>query len=93
MDIKIKYDGEWPNLCRGNLIVCIDGVEWDFGCYSLKSGGEIQRDEEWNMWATEGPWDIWDWPEGFPDDDLLKEVVLMEINSEIPHGCCGGCIS
>ena len=92
MDIRIEYDGEWPNLCRGHLIVYIDDVKWDFGCYSLKSGGEIQRDEEWNMWATEGPWDIWDWPEGFPDDDLLKEVVLMEINSEIPHGCCGGCI-
>lgn len=92
MDIKIKYDGKWPNLCRGHLIVCIDGVEWDFGRYSLKSGGEIQRDEEWNMWATEGPWEIWDWPEGFPDDDLLKEVVIMEINSEISHGCCEGCI-
>ena len=92
MDIKIEYDGKWPNLCRGNLKVTIDGVLWDFGSYSLKSGGEIQRDEEWNMWATEGPWDIWDWPEGFPDDDLLKEVVLMEINSKIPHGCCGGCI-
>ena len=92
MDIKIEYDVVWPNLCRCHLIVYIDDVKWDFGCYSLKSGGEIHREEEWNMWATEGPWDIWDWPEGFPDDDLLKEVVLMEINSEIPHGCCGGCI-
>lgn len=92
MDIKVEYDGKWPNLCRGNLKITIDGVLWDFGCYSLSSGGEILRDDDWNMWPEEGPWDIWDWPEGFPDDDLLKEAVLMEINSKIPHGCCGGCI-
>ena len=92
MDIKIKYDGEWPNLCRGHLIVCIDDVEWDFGGYSLKSGGEIQRDEEWNMWATEGPWDIWDWPEGFPKDEYLRLNVLEAVNTSIPFGCCGGCI-
>lgn len=92
MDIRIEYDGEWPVLCFGHLIVWIDDVKWDFGSHSLSSGGAVLRDDDWNMWAEEGPWEIWDWPEGFPDDDLLKEVVLMEINSEIPHGCCGGCI-
>lgn len=92
MDIRIAYDGKWPCLCKANLIVYIDNVKWDFGSYSLSSGGKIQHDDDWNMWAEEGPWEICDWPEGFPDDDLLKEVVLMEINSKIPHGCCGGCI-
>jgi hypothetical protein len=92
MDIRIEYDGEWPTLCFGHLIVWIDDVKWDFGSHSLSSGGSVLRDDDWNMWAEEGPWEIWDWPEGFPDDDLLKEVVLEEINSEIPHGCCGGCI-
>lgn len=91
-DIKIEYDGRYPNLCRGHLVVWIDGVAWDFGKYILHSGGDIMRDDEWNMWATEGLWDIddEDFPEGFPME--YKYDVINEINSEIAHGCCGGCI-
>ena len=37
--IKIDYDGEYPNLCRGNLKVTIDDVEYDFGTGRLMSGG------------------------------------------------------
>ena len=92
MDIKIEYDGRYPNLCRGHLKVWIDGTLWDFGKYVLISGGSIHRDEDWRMWATDGPWDIEDWPDGFPDDETLKMNVLDEINSEIRFGCCGGCI-
>ena len=92
MDIKVEYDGQWPNLCRGNLKITIDGVLWDFGCYALRSGGEVLRDEEWNMWAEEGPWSIEDWPEGFPEDEYIRWNVIEAVNSEIPHGCCGGCI-
>lgn len=90
MDIRIEYDGKWPCLCMGHLIVWIDDVKWDFGKYSLSSGGAVLRDDDWNMWAEEGPWNIWDWPEGFPEE--LKELVIEEVNIAIPHGCCGGCI-
>ena len=91
MDIKIEYDGEWPCLCMGHLIVWIDDVRWDFGdC--LSSGGAVLRDEEWNMWAEEGPWLITDWPEGFPEDEHIRLNVIEAVNSKIPWGCCGGCI-
>lgn len=90
MNIKIEYDGKYPCLCMGHLIVWIDDVKWDFGSYSLSSGGSIHRDTDWNMWASEGEWFVDEWPQGFPDE--LKELVLREINKEIPHGCCGGCI-
>ena len=92
MNIGVKYDGEYPNLCRGNLIVIIDGEEWKFPDYCLLSGGDIHRDDDCNMWATEGPWEIRDWPEGFPDDELLRLNVLEAVNTSIPFGCCGGCI-
>jgi hypothetical protein len=55
MDIRIEYDGEWPVLCFGHLIVYIDDVKWDFGSHSLSSGGAVLRDDDWNMWAEEGP--------------------------------------
>lgn len=90
MEIKIEYDGKYPCLCMGHLIVWIDDVKWDFGRYSLSSGGHIHRNENWDMWATEGEWSIDEFPKDFPNE--LKELVLLKINEEIPHGCCGGCI-
>ena len=90
MNIKIEYDGKYPCLCMGYLIVWIDDVKWDFGSYSLSSGGNIHRDTDWNMWTSEGEWFVDEWPQGFPEE--LKELVLLKINEEIPHGCCGGCI-
>lgn len=54
MEIRIEYDGKYPCLCMGHLIVWIDDVKWDFGRYSLSSGGHIHRNDNWDMWATEG---------------------------------------
>ena len=88
MDIKIEYDGEYPNLCSGHLVVIIDGRRWDG--FHLSSGGSVSFTDEWDEVVEEGDWDITDWPEGFPEH--LKASVLEAFNSEIPHGCCGGCV-
>lgn len=89
-NIKIEYNGEYPCLCHGHLVVTIDGVVWDFGDFSLSSGGCVWFDDDWGEHVEEGDWDIIEWPEGFPEE--LKEEVLNAINLEIPHGCCGGCV-
>ena len=47
-EIKIKYNGDWPCLCGGRLIVIIDGKEWDFGNHVLISGGSIHFDDWYN---------------------------------------------
>lgn len=87
MKIEIKYDGKWPNLCRGHLIVVIDGKDWDFGEYVLKSGGTTN----WKTGErTKGPWTVKNWPDNFPEG--LKEAVVSKINDEIEWGCCGGCL-
>jgi hypothetical protein len=92
MEIKIEYDGAYPNLCRGHLIVYIDGKKWDFGKYCLNSGGGVHRSEDWDMWSTEGEWEVENWPDGFPADRQLRKSVVDCINEQISHGCCGGCI-
>lgn len=76
----------------GHLIVWIDDKMFDFGKDALSSGGRIEIDDDWNMWAEDGEWNIFDgcWPKDFPEE--YKELVLEKINEEIPHGCCGGCI-
>lgn len=89
-DIKIKYNGKWPCLCSGHLEVWIGEDYYDFGEYSLISGGAIHRNINWEMWATEGPWEISNFPPNFPID--RQEDLLKVINAEIPLGCCGGCI-
>lgn len=89
--MNIDYNGRYPNLCSGQLIVTIDGVEWRFPEYCLRSGGSCYftnnyRDEH----VKKGDWSVTDWPEGFPEDQ--KEAVINEINAVLPKGCCGGCI-
>ena len=90
MEIKIKYDGKYPNLCSGKLVVIINGKEWIFPDYCLMSGGSVTFDKNWSERVTQAPWSVVDWPENFPED--LKDVVLDEINEKITWGCCGGCV-
>lgn len=90
--IKIKYDGYYPNLCRGHLEVWVDEKYYDFGEYCLISGGAVSFDENWEEHITKGDWSIDEEniPKDFPKE-LLPEL-LEEINIQIPHGCCGGCV-
>ena len=39
--MEIKYNGTYPNLCSGNLLVIINGKEWEFPNYCLRSGGSV----------------------------------------------------
>lgn len=86
----VSYDGEFPNLCRGTLVIKVDGKE-----YSLKSilisGGNVWFDDDWNDYTSSGEWSI-DSVE-LPDElkpyiDEITEVV----NENVEWGCCGGCI-
>ena len=89
-DIQISYDGSFPNLCSGQLVVYLGTQEWKFPSFCLRSRGSISFDSDWNEEITQGEWSVSEWPEGFPED--AKEMVLKKINEEIPFGCCGGCV-
>jgi hypothetical protein len=88
--MRIEYNGKYPNLCSGNLVVIIDDKRWEFPDYCLSSGGSVWFNGEWQEHVSHGPWSIYEWPEGFPE--ALKDSVIEEINYQISHGCCGGCI-
>ena len=90
MNVTIEYDGAYPNLCAGKLIVFIDDIRWEFPDYCLISGGSVSFDSDWNAEVYHGEWEIETWPKDFPED--LKPLVLEKVNEEIPQGCCGGCI-
>ena len=90
MNIGIEYDGAYPNLCSGKLVVTINGKRWEFPAHSLRSGGMVGFIRNGHSHVEEGDWNVREWPEGFPEES--KAGVLSKINEEIPHGCCGGCL-
>ena len=90
MEIKINYNGKYPNLCSGKLSVIIDSKNWDFPDYCLCSGGSVWFTDDWDERVEEGNWSVSKWPDNFPEK--LKKIVESAINKDIEHGCCGGCV-
>lgn len=84
----VSYDGKYPDLCMGTLVLEIDGkIVNPKGV--LMSGGSVTfyngcADVE----VTNGEWEL-DLPNEYLEfyDDIKKVV-----NENVPHGCCGGCV-
>ena len=86
----ISYDGAYPNLCSGQLILKVDEETYNFPAHSMSSGGNVSFDENWSEEVTSGPWSIYDWPNEFPEN--AKELAIEIINENVQPGCCGGCV-
>lgn len=102
----VSYDGRWPNLCRGNLVLLIDGerAEFHYGYYKDEdaengrykdfwvSGGSCGFSADWvESYVDEGRWEVW---EGELPEKFRKYAEEIEevINENMPWGCCGGCL-
>jgi len=86
----ISYDGSYPNLCSGTLIMELDGKKIKFPDYCLSSGGGVSFTEDWDEIVTQGSWGISEFPKDFPKD--LKFLAESLVNENIDSGCCGGCV-
>ena len=68
----ISYDGDWPNLCRGTLVVEKDGNQYSiYG--ALISGGWCGFDPDGEDQVEEGPWIID--PDELPNE--LKMIMIL----------------
>ena len=97
----ISYTGKYPNLCRGDLTLEIDGEKVIFGNgYDIKmnirkgvypifwhSGGYISANYE----AYKGEWqiDVSEIPEEYRK---YASEIDETFTTNVPYGCCGGCI-
>lgn len=85
----VSYDGKYPCLCMGTLIIKVNNK-----IYSLKgamiSGGSICKNDNWDMWATYGDWEVN--LEEYPELKPYKEEITCLVNKNVRKGCCGGCI-
>ncbi len=86
----VSYDGRYPNLCSGTLVLRLDGKDIQFPPYCLNSGGCVSFDDNWAEEVTDGPWSISDYPPNFPDN--LKKEAEDLVNENVEYGCCGGCV-
>lgn len=96
----VDYTGGYPCLCSGEVTLEIDGQVVKFVKYeyeseesgkpylSLTSGGHCYFDDEWDDHVNDGPWSI----DLDPRYAELEDEILEVINSNIPWGCCGGCL-
>lgn len=82
----ISYNGKYPCLCTGELILRIDGKE--VGDIQLVSGGSVSFDENWEEQVTQGPWRAIVPPEYKDYKDEIEKVI----NENVRWGCCGGCV-
>lgn len=89
-NIKIIYNGKYPCLCQGELIVIVDNIEYIFPDNCLISGGSCFISDDGDEEISEGDWTLDSYPDNFPEN--LKFEVLEKINECIPKGCCGGCL-
>lgn len=84
----ISYNGKYPNLCSGELVIEIDGKECNLGKYVLRSGGSVSFTDDWDEVVTDGAWSV-DVPEEL---QKYKEEIEEVVNDNVPWGCCGGCV-
>lgn len=84
----ISYDGYYPNLCSGTLVLEIDGEVVVFPKYCMNSGGSVSFDKDWNEEVEYGEWTV-----NIPEKYIkYKDEIHKVVNKNVPQGCCGGCI-
>lgn len=85
----ISYDGKYPCLCMGTLVLEIDDKTHTLK-YALQSGGNVWFDSDWDEHVEQGEWSV-DLSE-YPELEPYKDEITRLVNENIPQGCCGGCV-
>ena len=85
----VSYDGKYPCLCMGTLKIKVNRKLYSFN-HAMISGGYICKDDDCNMWATQGDWEV-DLSE-HSELEPYKEEIARIVNENVEYGCCGGCI-
>ena len=83
----ISYDGKYPCLCVGTLVLEIEGKRVELENV-LSSGGSCFIDNDYNEIVEEGSWSV-NVPEEYQKH---KEEITNLVNKNVLLGCCGGCL-
>ena len=101
----VSYDGHYPCLCTGKLVLEIDGelvtfggstYKWksdkDYNPAFWKSGGSVWFSAKWEEEHIEkGEWRLE--PDDIPERyQKYSQEMINVFNENVPYGCCGGCL-
>lgn len=84
----IDYNGNFPNLCSGTLIIKVNEKIYELD-HILISGGSVWFDDDWNEHVEDGDWSLSSLPQ---EIQHLHDEILALVQQHIPCGCCGGCV-
>lgn len=103
VEIKARYDGKYPNACRGDLHIYVDGEEvyvtdmFSFHSTGTCGFGDDYSDEivtcgnvRWNNDAY-NKYKKWLKLQEFAEQIDIDEIVRDELDS-FTGCCCGGCL-
>lgn len=79
----VSYDGAYPNLCSGQLVLKINGQVREFSRHCLQSGGTVWFDNDWDAHIENGRWSI-DLPEDL--EPLRKEIEVRIFLTVVVEG-------
>jgi hypothetical protein len=89
----VSYDGKYPCLCFGKLELKVDGEVWIFSNLAVDhspfwhSGGTCN----YRVGTTQDEWII-DRDELPEELKIYAEEIDEVFNTNVPYGCCGGCL-
>lgn len=90
----ISYNGEYPNLCSGLLVIKVNGKLYEIR-HCLYSSGQCFFDDDYNEVVTEGDWGISEYKLKLNNlSELIpfREEIEKVVNDNVQKGCCGGCL-
>ncbi len=83
-----SYDGEYPTLCMGTLVIVVNGCVYRLKDV-LSSGGSCGYYE--SCGTTKGKWTLFE--DRLPDElKQYADKIAKIVNENVEWGCCGGCM-
>lgn len=89
----ISYDGKWPNLCRGILVIEKEGKRYELKNILISGGRCYFTDNYTNSHIEKGKWSIYGnkLPRELQNVQDVMEIKYL-VNENVTWGCCGGCL-
>lgn len=89
----ISYDGKYPTLCGGTLILDIDNKEyWFTNCLISTGNSNFNNIDDYIVIKNKWKFNT-DYNSNYQDELSSNDINIIEqlINDNIEWGCCGGC--
>ena len=84
----VSYDGESPNLCRGTLVIEVDGEKWRLENV-LESNGDCGFNDDYTeSYCYGGSWSVYDLPKALEPYREEIERCVITWNMVVAEGAC-----